>query len=250
MATIAPVIKLPLLLPLALLLAAPVAAETIKRETLDFEGAKRTFYLFVPDKVQGQPAPLIITLHGSGRDGKILLDHWKDLAAKEGIILAGPDATKRDGWHPATDGPAFLYALAEHLKSKYPVDPKRVYLFGHSAGAIHGLGLGVLESEYFAAVAAHAGVLPQQYAPYAQQAPRKIPIGLWVGTDDRLFPLADVRQTREGFTALGFPVELKEIPRHTHDYYSRSSGINKEVWTFLQKHQLDGEPKYQVYSIK
>ena len=242
--------KTALLLPVALLLAAPAAAEQILRETLQFEGTQRTFYLFVPDKAKEQPAPLIITLHGSGRDGKILLDHWKGLASKEGIILAGPDATKREVWHGATDGPAFLYALAEHLKSKYPVDPKRVYLFGHSAGAIHGLGLGVLESEYFAAVAAHAGILPQEYAPFAQRAPRKIPIGLWVGTDDRLFPLADVRQTRDGFSALGFPVELKEIPRHTHDYYSRSSAINKEAWAFLQKHQLTAEPKYQEYSIK
>ena len=242
--------KAALLLPLALLLAAPAAAEKITRETLDVDGTQRTFYLFVPDKLKGEPAPLIITLHGSGRDGKILLDHWKGIASNEGIILAGPDATKKEAWHGAVDGPAFLHALAEHLKSKYPVDPRRVYLFGHSAGAIHGLGLGVLESEYFAAVAAHAGILPQEYAAFAQQAPRKIPIGLWVGTDDRLFPLANVRATRDGFSSLGFPVELKEIPRHTHDYYSRSSAINKEVWAFLQKHQLSAEPKYQVYNIR
>ena len=237
-----------LLVALFLLVATPSAAAKITKETLDVDGTKRTFYLLVSDKLQDK-APLIVTLHGSGRDGKILLDHWKGLAEKEGIILAGPDATERQGWEGARDGPAFLYALVEHLKSKHAVDPRRVYLFGHSAGAIHGLGVGVLESEYFAAVAAHAGVLPQAYAPYAKQAPRKIPLAIWVGTNDRFFPVNDVRQTRDALDSMGFPVGLTEIKGHTHDYYSRASGINKEVWAFLQKHRLEADPKYQEYAI-
>lgn len=234
---------------LALLVAASsAAAQNITKEALEADGQTRTFSLFVPEKLEGK-APLVITLHGSGRDGRILVDHWKSLASKEGIIVAGPDAAQRDGWNMGIDGPAFLYALTEHLKSKYPVDPKRVYLFGHSAGAIHGLAMGVLESEYFAAIAAHAGVLQQDYAPYAKQAPRKIPLGIWVGTNDRLFPVENVRQTRDALVHLGFPTNLTEINGHTHDYYSRSSGINKEVWTYLQKHRLEGEPKYQEYTI-
>ncbi len=242
--------KLAASLVLALFFAVPAAAPKITKETLDVGGTARTFYLFVPEKFQGQAAPLIVTLHGSGRDGRILVEHWQSLASKEGIILAGPDATQRQEWHGAIDGPAFLHALVEHLKVKYPVDFKRVYLFGHSAGAIHGLGLGVLESEYFAAVAAHAGVLPPDYAPYARQAPRKIPMAIWVGTDDRFFPIALVRETRDLLLSRNFPVELTEIKGHTHDYYSRSSSINKEAWAFLQKQKLEGEPKYQVYNIR
>ena len=232
-----------------LFVASSAGAQNITKETIEADGAKRIFYLFVPEKLEGKQAPLIITLHGSGRDGRILVDHWKNLASKEGIILAGPDATVRDAWNTGDDGPAFLYALTEHLKSKYPVDPKRVYLFGHSAGAIHGLAMGVLESEYFAAIAAHAGVLPQAYAPHARQAPRKIPLGLWVGTNDRLFPLENVRQTRDALVHLGFPTELTEIKGHTHAYYERSGQINKDVWAFLQKQRLEGEPKYQEYAI-
>ena len=232
-----------------LFVAASAFAQNITKETLDFDGGKRTFYLFVPDKLESKPAPLIITLHSSGRDGRILVDHWKSLASKEGTILAGPDATKREEWNTGDDGPAFLHALTEHLKSKQPVDPKRVYLFGHSAGAIHGLAMGVLESEYFAAIAAHAGVLPQEYAPYAKQAPRKIPLGMWVGTNDRFFPLENVRQTRDALVHLGFPTELTEIKGHTHDYYGRSGEINKAAWAFLQKQRLESEPKYQEYII-
>ena len=50
--------------------------------------------------------------------------------------------------------------------------------------------------------------------------------------------------------ACPFPVELTEIKGHTHDYYGRSSSINKEAWAFLQKQRLEGEPKYQEYNIR
>ena len=42
---------------------------------------RRTYYLFVPDRPAGaSPAPVIVTLHGSGRSGSVRLDHWKSLA--------------------------------------------------------------------------------------------------------------------------------------------------------------------------
>src|SRR6266498_4271353 len=140
------------------------AAEKTVKATMISDGASRTYYLFVPDRAKDKPSPLIILLHGSGRDGKILVDHWESLAKKEGIILAGPDATVREGWNMGRDSPLLLRDIVDDVKAKYSVDPKRVYLFGHSAGAIHALKLGVLESEYFAAVAVHAGAFEPEFA--------------------------------------------------------------------------------------
>lgn len=233
------------------LLLAPTAvvAQGIVKETLTSNGRDRTYYLYVPEPAAKGPAPLIVTLHGSNRNGRILVDHWQRLARTEGIILAGPDATLRSEWNIVEDGPQFLYDLVEAIKSRHPVDPSRVYLFGHSAGAIHGMHNGVLESEYFAAVAAHAGVIMEDYAPFVERAPRKIPIAIWVGTNDRFFPVANVRATRDLLTSHGFPVELTEISSHTHDYYGRSSQINKAAWEFLGAHRLAGVPKYQKYDI-
>src|SRR3989442_1663603 len=79
---------------------------------------KRTYYLFVPASAK-ESAPLIILLHGSGRDGMSLVEKWKDLAAKEGFIIAGPDAESGGGWSAPRDGPDFLRDLVEALKSKY-----------------------------------------------------------------------------------------------------------------------------------
>ena len=240
------------LIALLLVLSAGAAhaAEKITRETFSSQGTDRTFYQFVPDSSVGKPAPVIILLHGSGRDGRILVEHWQGLAKKEGIILAGPDATVRDGWGMRADGPVTFRDLVDALRLKHEIDNRRVYLFGHSAGAIHGLAMGILESEYFAAIVAHAGVVPPSVAPYVGRAPRKIPIAIWVGTDDRFFPLAAVRASRDQLNDRGYNVELTEIARHTHDYYGRSSDINQAAWLFLKEKRLDKDPQYQHYILE
>src|SRR5437870_3877076 len=58
---------------------------------LTSNGKNRTYYLFTPENLTS-PAPLILLLHGSGHNGMSLIDPWKDLAEKEGIILVAPDA--------------------------------------------------------------------------------------------------------------------------------------------------------------
>jgi predicted esterase len=125
-----------------------------------------------------------------------------------------------------------------------------VYLFGHSAGAVHGLGIGILESEYFAAVALHAGSLAPTYSVFIDKAPRKIPIAIWVGTNDQFFPLKAVRGSRDYLNEHGFKVELTEIAGHTHNYYGRSGEINKAAWEFLSRHRLEKDPQYQDYVIQ
>lgn len=108
------------------------------------------------------------------------------------------------------EGPDFIYDLVETLKGTQPIDARRVYLFGHSAGAGHALALGLMESE---------------------------------------FPLPVVRATRDALNSQGFDAQLTELTNHTHWYYDRAAEINIKVWAFLQKARLPGEPKYQRYQI-
>ena len=245
--------KLALAALLATLLvpAATPAADKITRETFGSGGRTRTYYLYVPETVrEGTPAPLIVFLHGSGRNGSLLVDKWKDVAKKDGIILAGPDSINSKEWNMLGDGPDFIHDVVDIVSAQHPVDPKRVYLFGHSAGAMHGLMLALLESQYVAAVAVHAGALPPDTYVYADSAARKIPIAIWVGTNDAFFPLASVRATRDALVQRGIAVELTEMKGHTHDYYSRSSEINKAAWAFLKQHALTADPVFAKYEIK
>ena len=230
----------------------PVAAEAkVERLTFGSGGATRSYYLFIPDKAAGGPAPLLLLLHGSGHDGKSLIDPWLNLAKSEGIVLVAPDASNPQAWRIPQEGPDFFHDLVELVRISHAdvVDDRRIYVFGHSAGAMHGLDMGVLESEYFAAVAVHAGVLNAQTAAMLDQVPRKIPMAIWVGTNDALFPLAAVRRTRDVLNARGFNTQLTEIKNHTHDYYGSSSSINKEVWAFLRQHKLAADPKFQAYRL-
>jgi poly(3-hydroxybutyrate) depolymerase len=228
--------------------AASVSAQEITKELITSQGRTRAYYLFVPEKLTAStPAPLIVLLHGSGRNGLSLAEKWKDLAKKEKVILVGPDAADSNVWRTSTDGPNFIHQLVEELKAKYPINARRVYLFGHSAGAGQSLILSLLESEYFAATAIHAGALQESLYDFIDDAKRKIPIAMFIGTNDQLVPLSVVRATRDALKERGFSPELTEIKGHTHWYYDRAAEINRSAWDFLKKYELPGEPKFEAY---
>src|SRR5207253_6210094 len=113
-----------------LLLALPTLAAKIEKKSITVAGKERTYYLLVPESVTKEhPAPMILMLHGSGRRGNILIEHWQSLAEKEGIILAGPDSWDTQGWDPQLDSQTMLRDIVDEVKSKFPVDNRRVYLF-------------------------------------------------------------------------------------------------------------------------
>lgn len=222
----------------------------IVKSSLTSERKPRTYWAFAPPAGSTEEKlPLIVALHGSGRNGEPILQKWKDLAEKERIVLAGPDSSDPAHWGSPTDGPAFLRDVVEDVKSRYGIDAKRVYLFGHSARAGFALEMAALESEYFAAVAIHAGALHDQYFSLLDYAKRKTPYAIWIGTRDAFFPLDQVRATRDALKARGFTVEYTELSGHTHDYYGSAREINKAVWDFLKNKRLLGEPKYEEYQV-
>jgi poly(3-hydroxybutyrate) depolymerase len=241
--------RLHILLTLTLLLlsfSSAFAKDDITKELITSNGKKRVYYLYVPSTVKA-PAPLIVTLHGSNRNGMTLVEKWKDYAKKEGIILAGPDSANSSGWSSPKDGPDFLRDLVEELKTKYPVNPRRVYLFGHSAGATFALHMSLLESQYFAAAAVHAGALVQEDMGLLDLAKRKIPISIQVGDRDEFVPIDIVRATRDALKGKAFPIDLIEIRNHNHWYYDDASKFNKTAWEFLKKYELDADPLFEKY---
>lgn len=226
---------------------ASAAADKVVKESLISQNKNRTIYLFVPESIKnGTPAPLLVLLHGSGHIGLSLVDKWKDLAAKEGIILVGPDSQDSSRWSSPVDGPDFLRDVVENVKSRYSINPRRVYLFGHSGGAVFALYMSLFESQYFAAAAVHAGALRQHDAAIAL-AKRKTPIAIFVGTRDPFFPLSVVRETRDELKKGGLSVELTEISGHDHNYYDAAGKINSSAWEFLKTHELAEDPQYDEY---
>ena len=226
------------------------ANDEITKELITSKGKTRAYYLYVPATGNASsPAPLIVMLHGSGRVGMSLVEKWKDLAKKEGFIIVGPDSSNTSGWGSPQDGPEFLRDLVEELKTKYPINPRRVYLFGHSAGASFALEMSLMESQYFAATAIHAGALPPDDADLIDSAKRKIPILIQVGDRDPGLPVKTVRATRDTLNAKGFAVELTELPNHDHWYYDLAPKINRTAWDFLKKYELESDPIYRKFNF-
>jgi poly(3-hydroxybutyrate) depolymerase len=241
----------PLAVAGSLLLAAasPVHGADVSKETVTSRNKARVYYLYAPASVPpDRPAPLIVTIHGSTSSGRRLVDAWKDLAEKEGIVLAGPDSTDAVHWASPQDGPLLLRDVVDAVGAKRAIDPRRVYLFGHSAGAVFALQMACLESEYFTAAAVHAGAVDPQYFSIFDFAARKIPIAIWIGTRDEFFPIDGVRATAKALEARGFPVTLTEIPDHNHNYSAVSKDLNVRIWAFLSDQKLPGDPKYRVYA--
>lgn len=239
-----------ILLLLSLLPDRSARAASITKETLKIDRAERTYYMFVPDSVGPEPVPLVITLHGSGRDGRPLVELFRAVASKERFIVVGPDATDRRGWQVPVDGPDFLYFLIEAVKARHALDGRRVYLFGHSAGASFALTMGLIESEYFAGVAAHAVALQPQGREQLLAARRKLPVVLLHGTNDSTIPIDAARRTRDALIEAGFPVDYRELPQYEHNtIYTRGDSVIGPVWESLKKQVLEQDPHYQVYSF-
>ena len=216
----------------------------ITKVMIEFGGKKRVCYLYVPDNVAPKP-PLIVTLHGSGRDGRSLVEKWKDLADQEGFILAGPNALDSTQWSAADDSADFLREIVEQLKGKYSIDSKRVFLFGHSAGAVYALNLSMSQSEYFAATAVHAGSWrSNEELNYVHLAKRKTPIAIFVGDVDQYFPLDWVKKTEEVLKSNQFPIQVTVMKGHNHWYYDLAPDINRNAWIFLKQYSLNAEPKF------
>jgi predicted esterase len=210
------------------------AKDLAPKTTFQFAGVSRTYYFFIPDS-EG-PLPIVVLLHGSGRSGEVMVDAWKALATKEHFILVAPDSFESSGWSGKMDSPDFFHAVVDQVAGKHAIDVNRVYLFGHSAGAVHALVLALIDSNYYAATAVHAGALPSEYESLLfARATRRMPIQIWVGDKDPLFPVDTVSRTKRLFDENGFHAGLSIVPNHDHNYYAISEEIDAQAWDFFEK---------------
>jgi len=101
--------------------------------------------------VAGTPAPLLVMFHGYAASGPIEENfylHFAALAEAKGFLYAfangTPDSKGNLFWNAtdaccnyeniAVDDVAYAKAIIDDMSAKYTVDPKRIFLFGHSNG--------------------------------------------------------------------------------------------------------------------
>jgi polyhydroxybutyrate depolymerase len=139
--------KLRLLTAIALTLTLFTPASASNNYTV---GGDRPVTVNLPTALTN-PAPLLILLHSASTSGAHQERYMKlgPIAKKNGIIYIAPDGTMspegKRFWNASksccnkfkqdVDDVAYINSLIDEINAKTPVDPKRIYLIGHSNGA-------------------------------------------------------------------------------------------------------------------
>lgn len=143
----------------------------VSHRTLKFDREVRTFRVFIPFGLrENARAPLVIALHGGLGSGDqfAVTSRFEALAQSEGFVVVFPDgigATWNAGGccgqasRNRVDDVGFLAALIELAEREAPVDAARVFMTGHSNGAMMAFRFGCERPEMVKAIAPVAGSL-------------------------------------------------------------------------------------------
>jgi poly(3-hydroxybutyrate) depolymerase len=246
--------RLSTLLALCLLTLLPAAAAAasakVTEEVMTSQGTPLRYALYVPAQLPaGAKVPLVVAFHRSRSSGEAMAGKWRKAADEGGFVVAAPDGKDRALWDLKVDGPEFLRDLVQVLAARLPLDPRRIYLFGDQEGGTHAEMLGLVQSEYVAAVASHAGILPPGTYQWIDAARRKLPIFVMAGNQDVEIPLESVRTMEGRMKAKGIPVEIEVLRGHENWYEDRAVSLNVKSWEHLRGHTLPGDPVYRDVAL-
>jgi dienelactone hydrolase len=105
----------------------------------------------------------------------------------------------------------------ELVRSEYPIDPKRTFLFGYSAGGAGTLYFGPKYSSHWAAIAAGgSNVGPNNY-PFDRLTEKNIPVHIFFGDQDSAGVLQASRNLANAMKERGLEVDLAEYKGFNHD---------------------------------
>jgi phospholipase/carboxylesterase len=189
------------------------------------------------------PHPTLILLHGRGTDENDLLNltpsfdprllvvsirapykflfggyMWFDLDEQSGVntdqLMEGCDA---------------LIRCLDDVQQKLSIDPKRIFLFGFSMGAMMSLTVSLSHPDRFKGVVAHSGLLPQDHTlKYRWNELDGISFFIEHGTQDPIVPVELGKQAHQRLLDAKADVVYREYPiQHT---ISEESLNDAAVW--------------------
>ncbi len=182
----------------------PSATDAPTSTTIDPTIA-RPFDVFVPTAYDGTTAvPLVLLLHGYGASGAIQEAYFQvqPIAESRGFLYVHADGTKNavdsqfwnatdaccGGPDAAVDDSAYITAIIESVQKDYKVDPKRIYLMGHSNGGFMSFRMACDHADMIAAIASLAGAT---FSDVGKCAPSEsVNILAIHGTDDQIIKYA------------------------------------------------------------
>lgn len=155
-----------------------------------------------------KPVPVVVALHGAGGSENLFFEGYGNgRAVKECEARGWVLVTTRGGFTAAPPAAAVLDKLAD----RFPIDPKRAFLVGHSMGAAQAVDLVQRHPGRFAAVAAlGGGGRVRDPKPFAG-------LPVFVGVGEKDFALRGARSLHQALADGGVKAAtLREYPGLEH----------------------------------
>jgi len=150
---------------------------------------ERSYIVRAPEQ-PAEPMPLLIVLHGAGRDAAAAeqATGFSDAAMANDFVVAYPNGTAANlvegelAWNAGAccgtaartgvDDEAFVLAMIAELQANYDIDPTRIYLSGYSNGGMMSYRLACDHAELFAGIAVISGAV--NYSPCTPSVPMSV----------------------------------------------------------------------------
>ncbi len=263
-----------------LILASSLWAGLLLNRSLEVDGWQRTYILFIPSdnlKIpwffrKARSLPLLMVLHGGGGSGRGILKTTKGefnhLAEVYGALVVYPDALAghwNDGRnvYPSQkmgiDDVKFLLSIVERLSSEFSIDPTRIFITGHSNGAMMSYRMGCDAAEKIRAIApVSSPMLKNTYLNCKPSSP--VSLIFIMGTDDPIVPweggevgfrgrkLGEVVSAEETFKFWGEVNKCKKRGKRVY-LEDRAPEDGTKVWkeSFLE---CQGRARVSLYGVE
>lgn len=192
-------------------------------------GESIPYAVFVPSGYDpGEPAPMIVSLHGLGRTHDWLMGYhgFLDQAEANGYIVVTPLGYIRRGWYgsrqieDAEDGERSeqdVLNVIGLMRDEFNVDANRIYLWGHSMGGAGTYHIAAKHPDLFAGLGV-AAPAPEPEAPMAAilNSIKHLPIFVLQGDEDQAVPVERTRAWVDKMRELGMQHVYVEIPGGDH----------------------------------
>jgi dienelactone hydrolase len=235
-----------------------------------FEDAREmmAYHIYTPMKWDGKSKlPMVLVLHGNTRDQDYYFDRDDHILAKmaeqHGYLVVCPMGYRPNaGWGSSSlrpPAPATAVAgrggrggfppdpsrmkqgelsekdalnVLDLVTKEYPIDPARIYLFGHSAGGAGSWYMGEKYADKWAAMAASAAPTAADGFPFERL--KDVPIMVCHGDKDDEVPVARSRAMVQAAKQHGLDPEYLEVPGATH--LTIVALVEPKVFDFFDRH--------------